>query len=367
MKILCVIDSLGSGGAQRQLVGLALGFKARGHYVSFLVYHEISFFKNQLDDAQIPLNYIIEPNYLKRLLKIRSFIRKGSYDAVLSFLQASGFISEIAGLPYRKWKLVVGERSANPNMFRSPKLILYRWFHLLADYVVANSQLNINMVRKINPLLRQSKCRVIYNMVDLDYWKPYTGKYMFHKEGRVNLVVIASHSYIKNLNGLVEAVNMLSLVQKNVLKIQWYGAVSLDDSKMMALERIRNYGLEEVFEFYEPVQDVRSVIYQADAVGLFSFYEGLPNVICEAMACCKPVVLSDVSDILLLMNDDENGFFCYPHNPESIKEALIGLMDASTEKLQIMGKKNRKLAEQLFNSGKIIDSYMDIISLNLNK
>lgn len=27
MKILCVIDSLGSGGAQRQLVNLALAFK----------------------------------------------------------------------------------------------------------------------------------------------------------------------------------------------------------------------------------------------------------------------------------------------------------------------------------------------------
>ena len=39
MKILCVIDSLGSGGAQRQLVGLAIGFKERGHEVSFLVYH----------------------------------------------------------------------------------------------------------------------------------------------------------------------------------------------------------------------------------------------------------------------------------------------------------------------------------------
>jgi len=38
MIILCVIDTLGSGGAQRQLVNIAIGFKERGHTVSFLVY-----------------------------------------------------------------------------------------------------------------------------------------------------------------------------------------------------------------------------------------------------------------------------------------------------------------------------------------
>ena len=49
MKILCVIDSLGSGGAQRQLVQLAIGLKNKGVDVSFLMYHNIHFFKSELD------------------------------------------------------------------------------------------------------------------------------------------------------------------------------------------------------------------------------------------------------------------------------------------------------------------------------
>ena len=43
MKILCLIDDLGSGGAQRQLVNLSKGFVSRGHEVSFLVYHPADF------------------------------------------------------------------------------------------------------------------------------------------------------------------------------------------------------------------------------------------------------------------------------------------------------------------------------------
>ncbi|MDQ6722963.1 MAG: hypothetical protein M3Z01_01680, partial [Thermoproteota archaeon] len=135
MKILCVIDSLGSGGAQRQMVNLALGFKQNGHAVSFLIYHNEDFFKDLLDNANIHVEVIIETSYLKRLFKIRQYIRNGKYDAVLSFLEAANFICEFAGLPWRKWKLVVGERSANPNIFKSFKLRGYRWFHLFADYV----------------------------------------------------------------------------------------------------------------------------------------------------------------------------------------------------------------------------------------
>ena len=46
MKILCVIDSLGSGGAQRQIVNLACGLKKKGHDVDVFVYFpEFSFFR----------------------------------------------------------------------------------------------------------------------------------------------------------------------------------------------------------------------------------------------------------------------------------------------------------------------------------
>ncbi len=362
MNILCVIDSLGSGGAQRQLVGLAKGFKQRGHEVAFLVYHKIDFFKNELDEAGIQVHAVIEPNYLKRLFKIRRFIRTGNYNTVLSFLEASGFICEFAGLPFRRWRLVVGERSANPNIKKSIKKGFYRWFHLFADYVVANSQSNINIVRKINPLLLKRKCKMIYNMVDLDYWKPDNGKYVFHKNGKLNLIVIASHSYIKNLNGLIEAVNKLSVAEKSALIIRWYGAESLNDSKTKAQQMIKTYGLQEVFEFLDPVRDVRSVIYQADAVGLFSFYEGLPNVICEAMACGKPVVVSAVSDIPALLKEGKNAYICNPNDHSTIASALHKLIRSDKNKLLQMGSDNHQKAKSLFLPDNIIDAYLGLLN-----
>ena len=49
MSILLVIDHLGSGGSQRQLVNLALGLQSKGHEVSIFVYHpQIDFFEREL-------------------------------------------------------------------------------------------------------------------------------------------------------------------------------------------------------------------------------------------------------------------------------------------------------------------------------
>ena len=96
MKILCVIDSLGSGGAQRQLVQLAIGFKEKGHDVSFLIYHNICFFKSELDLYAINVKIIEETNFLKRFFKMRKYIRNLCVDGVVSFLEAPNFICELS-------------------------------------------------------------------------------------------------------------------------------------------------------------------------------------------------------------------------------------------------------------------------------
>ena len=45
MKILVVIDSLGSGGAQRQKINLAIGFSKKGYDVDIFTYYKNEFFK----------------------------------------------------------------------------------------------------------------------------------------------------------------------------------------------------------------------------------------------------------------------------------------------------------------------------------
>jgi glycosyltransferase involved in cell wall biosynthesis len=363
MKILCIIDSLGSGGAQRQIVELALGFEEIGHAVSFLTYHHEPFYNHLLEKEHIHVSCIQEPNYVKRLLKMRRYIRQGEYDALLSFLEASNFICQISGLPFRKWKLVVGERSANPNVKKSLKLKMYRWFHLLADYVVANSQANMEIVRSINPLLPEHKCRVIYNIVDFEKCRPSVD-YIYRKNKKFKLTVAASHQYVKNLRGLVEAVNLLSQHEKSQLKIDWYGdgfvEPYFDNSFIEAQVLIKKYKIESLFQFFPATSKIIQIFQESDAIGLFSFHEGLPNAVCEAMACAKPVVCSAVSNLSIFLAHNPQLLFS-PSDVDSIKKTLSYLLSLDIDTVKRIGNENLSVAKMNFEKSDKISKYISLM------
>lgn len=363
MKILCVIDSLGSGGAQRQLVELAIGFQEKGHTVSFLTYHNITFYNPILEKAGISITCILEPNYLRRLFKMRRFIRQGKYNAVLSFLEAANFICEISGLPFRKWKLVVGERSANPNILKSIKLRIFRWLHIFADYVVANSNANIQLIYSINPCLSNSKCKVIYNIVDFGYWKP-TSDYIPRINGKLHIVVAASHRYLKNLNGLIDALALLKRDDQNKLEINWYGdgltQPFIDNSFADAKIKIKALNLERLISFRPATIKLTQEIQKADVIALFSFYEGLPNSVCEGMACAKPIICSGVSDLPSLIGYNKN-FVFNPFEPSSIANAISYILSLSNDQLVQTGKKNLQIANKNFAKDNIINEYLKLL------
>ncbi|NKI25226.1 glycosyltransferase [Arenibacter sp. 6A1] len=356
-KVLCVIDSLGSGGAQKQLVELAKGFKEKGYSVSFLTYYNDNFYKKELDKHNISIRTIIEPNYVNRLFKMRAAIRQEKPDSVLSFLSAASFIATVSGFPSRKWKLVVGERSANPNILKSFKLRFYRWLHLFADYVAANSQANIDIVKKVNPLLPDKKCKVIYNAVKIQ------NKYNLTTiNDKYRLVIGASHRRLKNLDGLIEAVNLLPLVNKKNLIIDWYGEKNLDDSYSLGVDKIKSYKLSQLFNFHEPTTDLMNEIKHSSAIGLFSIYEGFPNFICEGMALGKPIICSPVSDLPVLLKDNINAFFFDPNDPQSIAESIVKLMDMDEGDIIKMCDNNQAIVEEYFDRDRIVNDYLTLLS-----
>ena len=357
MKIICLIDSLGSGGAQRQMVELSIGFTEKGHELSFITYYNDNFFKQELDKHNILVCTIIEPNYVKRLFKIRRAIRKQKPNAVLSFLEAANFIATFAGFPSRKWKLVVGERSANPGILNNKKLRLYRMAHFFADYVVANSHKNLEFVKMIIPWMDETKLKVIYNFVKIHSQHEYS----ISESRSTNIVIAASYRAVKNLDGLIQALQLLSDEYKSKLKVNWYGNI-INENKYFIdqMEKIERNNLGNILTLFHQTNDIGEKYANADFVGLFSHYEGFPNTLCEAMAMSKPVIISSVSDVPLLVKEDENGFLFDSKKPEHIKNALIKAIDSTYEQRVTMGKNNYEVAKKEFNREIIVNQYLKL-------
>lgn len=357
MKLLCVIDSIGSGGAQRQLIAIAKGIKANGYSVSFLVYHHEPFYLQELKDENIDYTCLDGFSYIKRIFKMRKHIRNGKFDIVLSFLEGANFITTLAGFPFRTWRLVLGERNANPNILKSKKLRFYRWFHFFTDIVVSNSQFNIDLVKKINPFLNDNKFHVIYNFVDFTYWKP-TRKHEYFRNKKYNILVAATHEDRKNANGLLEALRNLDEYYLKRLNIDWYGR--FDNSYYETLNLSKKYDLNDVINFHPATKNIKEKMEDADVIGLFSFYEGLPNVICEALSLGKPVICSAVSDLPVILKNTGNILFD-PKKTISIVKAIEDLFMLNSQNLEEIGRYNLKLAKKSFDSSILINSYLKLL------
>ena len=364
MHLLIVIDDLYPGGAQRQMVNLALAFRGKGHRVSVLYYFPRDFYGDTLRDAGVELICLEHKNPLRRIWAFRRFIRKGDFNVVISYLGIPNFLCELAAIPNRKWRLIVNERSANPVILRSYKSIFIRFFHFFADEVVSNSYANKKIIQKVNPLLNGKKLKVIYNMIDLNEWKPTDG-FRFRENGKITLLVAASHRKLKNFMGLLKAISLLTEQEREKICIKWYGnnltPPYYDDSLNECLEFIQKHGLQDLVSLYPATLDIKEHMQQADIIGLFSFFEGLPNVVCEGMACGKVIICSRISDLPLILTENENGFLFDPKDTISIKESLLKAINSSQTELKMMGENNRKKAEQLFNSEITLEQYLELI------
>lgn len=363
MKVLCVTEDLGSGGAQRQLVTLALNLVDHGHEVTFLIYVDNNFYSESVISKGINIVKVLNYTPLKRILRIRKEIRDNNYDVIISFLIGPSFACAIAGFPSRNWKWCLSERGS-AGLKYSFKTRVQRQFHRFADIITTNSHTNLNYILKSIPFLKVQKCRVIYNAIDLNIWMP-NGQYNLNNSRRI-LIVAASHHWIKNGLGLLEALNRLTEDEKKRIIVHWYGELqkvdlinsSLKDEQIL----LSKYNLQDVIRYFPATGDLNNKMRTADCVGLFSFDEGLPNALCEGMACGKPIVSSQVSDIPLFIEDNVNGFLCDARKVDSIVDSLRRFIYADVELLRNMGLRNRAKAVELFDKGKIVQEYLDLIT-----
>lgn len=366
MKILCVIDSLGSGGAQRQMVNLACGLRAKGHDVELLIYFpKLNFFRSEIDSAGISVHEIKKGSRfsLKVVWHLIKLYRSGRFDAVVSFLDTPNFYAELAKLlTFSKLTLIVSERLSSEADDESVLKVIMRFFHSLANHVVANSSTHADWLRK-RPWLKQ-KTQYIYNGY---YIEPsvevWPGK---DKLGNLSLLVVGRITKQKNIPGILEGI--IKFYQKHgdcptvlLAGRQEEDAVSILERQKIDALLARNPVVASRWHFLGERRDVPVLLQQADALVHVSLYEGLPNAVCEAFIAARPVIASSVGDHPVLVEDGIRGVLCDPRSTDSICEAIERFVSLTAEERQRMGRNARSYAERHFSIGRMVSSYESLL------
>jgi glycosyltransferase involved in cell wall biosynthesis len=366
MKILCVIDSLGSGGAQRQMVNLACGLKAKGHIVElFLYFPDLDFLRSEIDAVGIPVYEVTNVrgfsfNVIWRLAKL---YRSGRFDGVISFLDAPNIYAELAKLlALSGVKVVASERSSFMNERKSIFNKIKRWPHMLANYVVANSYTHADWLR--NNYWIGKKIKTIYNGYSLRLGADVS---MF-KDSPSNILLLILGRIDTGKNGLKTLQALALFYQKNGYcpTVLWAGRQEKDPSSLRERNQIeelltQNPEIANHWLFLDERRDVADLLKQADGLIHVSLYEGLPNAVCEAFVAARPVIASNVCDHPKLVEDGIRGIMCDPLSPESICEAMERFVLLPVKDRQQMGRNARAYAEQYLTIDRMVADYEALI------
>lgn len=356
-KILCLIDSLGPGGAQRQLVGLAKFLKIRGYDVQVICYHDNDFYVDDILNNGVPYVFLKKAqSTIFRMWYIARYIRNVNPDIVISYLETPSICACVARIFNNKFKLIVSERNTSQQTERKEK-IRFNIFRL-ADFVVPNAYAQEDYIKQNFPFLSK-KTVTIPNFVDLEFFVPPINR---SQRTIPEVVVAASIWASKNTLGFIDTV--AALKDKGYkFHVSWYGLNTtwldyIDQCK----RKIKSFKLEEYIELKEKTSNIKEVYQDADFFCLPSFYEGTPNVICEAMACGLPVVCSDVCDNPRYVMDGKNGFLFNPRNTDSIVSAFEKLFNLDEKSYKSFCQRSRKKAEEKLSKELFISSYINLIN-----
>lgn len=303
MKILHIINNLGSGGAEKLIEVLVPKLnKSKGVDVEVLLLTD----KNNIFDKKLNKTDIIvrviklkSPRNPFNILFIRRIIKKYNYDIVHAHLFPSNYWVAFAKLLMLKPpKLVVTEHS---TFNKRRNYIFFRWIekivYFLYDSIICISNgTKENLLNWLRPKsINDNKYIVINNGIDLERFilaKPYKKTEIINQldEENIILCMVGSFTIQKDQNTIIKSMEILA---ENTHLILVGDGPLKKECELLA----KKLNLEKRVHFLGIRTDIERILKTVDIVIMSSNWEGFGLSALEGMAAGKPVIASNVEGL----------------------------------------------------------------------
>ncbi len=156
-------------------------------------------------------------------------------------------------------------------------------------------------------------------------------------DNNIMILTVAEVNANKNHLQLINTIKQIEITDQIYCYIVGYG-----DHKRKLCDYVKQNGLEERIRFLGFRRDIPELLSASDFFCLFSYREGLPKCIMEAMAAGKPVIASNVRGNKDLIKDGVNGLLVPLNDVEATKSAILTLIN--NEQLRInMGLEGKRM------------------------
>ena len=294
MKILHVITSLLTGGAETLLVDIVTDLRRQGHEVDVVLF----------DGEETPLKERLQANgckiicfSMKRsfynpmyILKLARLVRH--YDIVHTHNFSPQLFTAIASIGSKVKRVTTEHNTSN-------RRVVWKWYRPIDRWMYNRYQRIICISDKAEENLRllmgnhlKTEIQTIYNGINLErfqHGKPLT--LSPDEIGKKIIVMVAAFRPQKDQDTLIRA---MSLLPKNKY-VLWLVGNGERKNEMEVLTE--NLNLMDSVKFLGLRTDIPDILKTADIIVMSSHYEGLSLSSIEGMSVGKPFVASDVDGL----------------------------------------------------------------------
>ena len=376
MKIIHIINSLKKGGAEGNLYRLCKFHKKKYKInidITIITLIDNGFYEAELKKLGIKifsLNLNKQSNFfdfVKKLLKLRQFIKKQSPNIIQSWMYHSNFITLF--IPKKLYdKLFWNIRHAELNTKISKKMTIFLsiicglFSKVVPRKIIYCSEKSINFHEK-HHFYSKNKSSLIYNGCSDKSYAPLKNQRsdfrLRNKIQRSDIVIGYAGRYAKQKN-IASMLFAFSKITKNYNNVYLYMVgrdISLQNKELITYVnklKVRNkvYFLNEqknLLEFYNGI----------DFLLLTSHSESFPNVIAESMLCSTPVLSSNAGCSKKIIN--RYGFVMNNNDHRSIYKNLnrtINFYKYKRKEWKLLKRNSRLQIQKNFSIQNMANTYM---------
>lgn len=324
MRILQIIDSLEAGGAERMAVNYANVLAVTISFSGLVTTRKEGPLLNQVNNK---VSYLFLDKKgtidLKAISKLRKFVIKNKVEIIHAH-STSFFLAFLLKLSCPSVKLIWHDHYGDSEFLSKRPSLALRITLPFFDGIIAVNQ-NLKRWAEQNMHFK--------NVIYLPNFPSEENEVSEHTvlkgiDGK-RIVSLANLRLQKNHFLLLEVAKKVQLSHPE-WTFHLVGKDFEDDYSRQIKNLILEYNLDKNVFIYGSKQDIATILEQSKIAILTSQSEGLPVALLEYGLYGKPIVVTNVGEIPLLIKDGVNGFMVETGNTELFYDSLVKLLENET-------------------------------------